>query len=342
MGNKSKLVLIGNLDSILFKQRISQIIKSANIVNYTVLDTSKKTFLKKITFIYKSIFLLVMASFFFKKINIIFHGAYNSVLWMMIFFPRVRIISILQGSEIEKDYYGFRSILIRLILKHSNLILCRSNAQKLKVIELVSVKTEVCEIVSWGISNNLLSITKNNNNNKYIKIISPRATQPEYNIEIIFKVIKKLKKEGYHIKFCYVEYNKTIDLLDQEVVDKKMNNSSQTDLWQEIANSDVCISIPEYDGFSNTIIESIALGTYNICSDLTAYQFFKKNSSIGVLSKLGVSNNEKFDNLYEKIKVSIIKIEKIRNDSSKRSAFAIKNFYKVEGLDKLIYLIRSI
>lgn len=341
MDNKSKLVFVGNFDSILFKHRIGQITKSANIVNYTVLDTSRKTFLKIIAFIYKSIFLFFVALFFFKKINIIFHGAYNSVLWMIIFFPRVRIISILQGSEIEKDYYGFRSILIRLILKHSNLILCRNNAQKLRVIELASVKTEVCEVVSWGLTNNLLSITKNNNN-KYIKIISPRATQPEYNINIIFKVIKKLKKEGYNIKFCYVEYNKTIDLLDQEVVDKKMINSSQTDLWQEIANSDLCISIPEYDGFSNTIIESIALGTYNICSDLTAYQFFKKNSSIGVLSKLGVSNNEKLLNLYEKIKVSIIKIEKIRNDSSKRSAFAIKNFSKVEGLDKLIHLIRSI
>ena len=342
MDKKSKLVFVGNFDSILFKHRIGQIIKSANIVNYTVLDTSRKTFLKKIIFIYKSIFLLTMALFFFKKINIIFHGAYNSVLWIIIFFPRVRIISILQGSEIEKDFYGFRSILIRLILKHSNLILCRNNTQKLKVIELASVKTEVCEVVNWGLTNNLLSITKKNNNNKFIKIISPRATQPEYNIEIIFKVIKKLKKEGYKIKFCYVEYNKTLDLLDQEVVDKKMNNLSQTDLWQEIANSDVCISIPEYDGFSNTIIESIALGTYNICSDLTAYQFFKKNPSIGVLSKLGVSNNEKLHNLYEKIKVSIIKIEEIRKDSAKRSEFAIKNFHKVEGLDKLIHLIRSI
>ena len=90
---------------------------------------------------------------------------------------------------------------------------------------------------------------------------------------------------------------------------------------------------------SNTVIESIGLGTYNICSALETYNFFKKETAIGVLLKLGEANSKIKQNLYDEIKRIIPKINIIREDSFKRKRFAMKNLSKEKGLDLLIDLI---
>ena len=274
------------------------------------------------------------------KINVIFHGAYSPILWLVVIFSNVKVISIIQGSEIETDYKGFRSILIKFLLNRSNLVLCRSAVQRQKIISLTSTRPELCHIINWGLNKELFDIQRKVEKN-YFKIISARATQPEYNIDIIFQVIKKLKNEGYKIKFCYIEFNKTINIPNQEIPDIKIINPDQIALWKEIASSDLSISIPKYDGFSNTIIESLALGTYNICGDLKQYKFFKNNKSIGKLFKLGSTDKETAKNLYDVIKYTLPKIKKIRQNSEKRRIFALKKFSKGEGLDKLLNLINS-
>ena len=339
MKKKSKLFVIGNQESILFEERVKRIYVLSDVKKLVIIDTLKNTLFKKLVFLYKSISLILLC-LFRMKINVIFHGAYSPVLWLVVFFSNVKVISIIQGSEIETDYKGFRLILIRFLLNRSNLVLCRSTVQRQKVISLTSTRPELCHIINWGLNKKLFTIKRIVEKN-YFKIISARATQPEYNIDIIFKVIKKLKEEGYKIKFCYIEFNKTINIAIQGIPDIKIVNPDQITLWKEIASSDLSISIPKYDGFSNTIIESLALGTYNICGDLDQYRFFQNNQSISKIFKYGSNDMETTKNLYDVIKNILPNINKIRQSSEKRRMFALKNFSKGEGLDKIQNLINS-
>lgn len=339
MKKKSKLFLIGNQESILFEERVKSIYILSDVKKLVIIDTLKNTLSKKLVFLYKSISLILLC-LFRMKINVIFHGAYNPVLWLVVFFSNVKVISIIQGSEIETDYKGFRSILIKFLLNRSNLVLCRSTVQRQKVTSLTSTRPELCHVINWGLNKKLFTIKRIVEKNCF-KIISARATQPEYNIDIIFKVIKKLKEEGYKIKFCYIEFNKTINIPNQAIPDIKIVNPDQITLWKEIASSDLSLSLPKYDGFSNTIIESLALGTYNICGDLKQYKFLKNNQMISKLFKYGSTDQETTKNLYNVIKHTLPKIKKIRQNSKKRRIFALEKFSKGEGLDKLQNLINS-
>ena len=336
---KSKLFIIGNQESILFKERVKKIYGLSDNQNLVIIDTSKYTLFRRIIFFCKSIILLFLC-LFQMKITVIFHGAYSPFLWLVGIFSNVKVISIIQGSEIEMDYKGLRSMLIKFLLNRSNLVLCRSNLQRQKIISLTSTKPELCHIINWGLNKELFDV-KRKVEKKHFKIISSRATQPEYNIDIIFQVIKKLKTEGHKILFCYIEFNKTINISNQGIPDVKIVNPDQMTLWQEIASSDLSISIPKYDGFSNTIIETLALGTYNICGELGQYNFFKNNQFLGKLSKYGRTDLDTAKNLYNVIKYALTQIKKIRQNSEKRRIFALKNFSKGEGLDKIQNLINS-
>ena len=339
MKKKSKLFVIGNQESILFEERVKTIYVLSDVKKFVIIDTLKNTLFKKLVFLYKSISLILLC-LFRMKINVIFHGAYSPVLWLVVFFSNVKVISIIQGSEIEIDYKGYRSVIIKFLLNQSNLVLCRSDVQRQKIISLTSTRPALCHVINWGINKELFDIQRKVEKN-YFKIISARATQSEYNIHIIFQVIKKLKEEGHKIRFCYIEFNKTVNIPNQDIIDIKIVNPDQMILWKEIASSDLSISIPKYDGFSNTIIETIALGTYNVCGELDQYNFFNNNQFIGKLFKFGRTDLDTAKNLYNVIKDTLPQIKKIRQSSKKRRMFALKNFSKGEGLDKIQSLINS-
>ena len=191
----------------------------------------------------------------------------------------------MQGSELEKDYTRFRSLLINLILKKSSLIVCRNNNQIDFLKSLVDKKTSKCIVVNWGFDKKLFNI-KQERDNKTINIISPRASQKEYNINLIFDAIKLIKKNSRNVKFTYICFNRNMIIKNEKIADKVIYSPSQMELWCELASSDICISIPLYDGFSNTVLESLALGNYLILSELKPYSFIKREALLGELVTL--------------------------------------------------------
>ena len=132
---------------------------------------------------------------FILKLKIIFHGAYNSILWLLVLINKNFVISILQGSELEKDYTKLRSFFINLILKKSKLIVCRNQKQFYFVKNNINCEHIKVLIVNWGLNFKLFNLNKKTNR-KSINIISPRASQNEYNINIIFDAITRVKEKN--------------------------------------------------------------------------------------------------------------------------------------------------
>ena len=308
----NKTFLIGNLDSILFRNRIKIITKNCKSIDFKIINTSRS----KVKYIIKyfiDVFIVVMVCLFLKKSKIIYHGAYNSILWILVLFNK-NIISILQGSELEKDYTLIRSFFINLILKKSKLIICRNEKQVLFIKNIIDVRFSKIKIINWGLDKNLFSLKKSKSN-KAIHIISPRATQSEYNIDVIFEAIKKIKKNHCNIKFTYIKFNSNIEVKNKHIIDNFIISPSQDELWQQIVNNDICISIPSYDGFSNIVLESLALGTHVVLSDLDAYKEFKNKKYLVNFIKL-YKNKHKIVNVLYNTLINLIKnINHVRSNS---------------------------
>lgn len=334
----NRIFLIGNLDSILFRNRINIITKNCKSIDFKIINTSRR----KVKFVIKyffDVFIVVVSCLFLKKSKIVYHGAYNSILWILVLFNK-NIISILQGSELEKDYTMIRSFLINLILKKSKLIICRNEKQVSFIKNIIDVRFTKFKIINWGLDKKLFSLKKSKPNNS-IHIISPRATQSEYNIDLIFEAIKKLKKDNFNIKFTYIKFNANIEVNNKHIIDNFIISPSQDELWHQIVNNDICISIPSYDGFSNIVVESLALGTHVICSDLDAYKEFKNKKYLIDFIKL-CENKDKTVNVLYKNLVNLIKnINNVRSNSKMKRNYIkgkfsqLKNFeYLVEEIEK--------
>ena len=153
------IFFIGNLDSNLFKIRLHEITNSLDTTNYVIINTSRKRLINVIKFIFDS-FKIFFHCLFISNTKIIFHGAYNPILWLLVFINKTFVISILQGSELEKDYTKYRSFFIDLILKKSKLIVCRNQNQISFLNKNINHKTNDKIIVHWGLDKNYLILKK--------------------------------------------------------------------------------------------------------------------------------------------------------------------------------------
>ena len=110
MKKKSKLFVIGNQESILFEERVKSIYVLSDVKKLVIIDTLKNTLSKKLVFLYKSISLILLC-LFRMKINVIFHGAYSPILWLVVFFSNVTspIIVALGATQFSPEFFGFLS-----------------------------------------------------------------------------------------------------------------------------------------------------------------------------------------------------------------------------------------
>ena len=340
MRNSNKTIFfIGNLDSNLFKTRLDEITKGLKTENYVIINTSRKKLVNILKFTVASLKIFFYC-IFYSNTKIVFHGAYNSILWLLVLANKTIIISILQGSELEKDYTKYRSFFIKLILKKSKLVVCRNQAQVSFIRNNIDYRINKTIIVHWGLDKKIFNIVKTNFNGS-INIISPRASQNEYNINTIFDAVKKIKKKYSQIRFTYVNFNQNIVLKNQEIADKILVSPTQNDLWNEIVNSDICISIPSYDGLSNTVLESLALGNYMILSDLNSYRFLKNKKFFGDLMKIEQNYEKNVQSLYFLIEKSIKNIIFIRSKFEERRKFIKKKFLNKTNFEYMIDIIKK-
>lgn len=340
MSGDSCMVYVGNLNSVLFRQRIKFLQESMGASKYEVLNTGRKNRWGFFRYAFACIRLILKACLCPRSTKFLLHGAYNPLLWIVLLLPQVRVVSILQGSELNIDFHGLRARIITLILRRSILVACRNEAQSEKAILLCGARRERCLVVNWGLRPELFDYHLNTNNGEPI-IISPRATQPEYNIPIIFEVIARLKKEGRRLRFIYVRFNPKFEIEDTNIADEVLDAPAQGNLWEKIAEADLCISVPDYDGLSNTVLEALALGALPVFSDLVPYAFLKQDQRLGIPVEFGTSSASNAECLYLAIKEALLQIEMIRSNRSFRREFAEKNYKVGIGTDSLVTALNA-
>lgn len=302
---------------------------------YTILDTGDRSSTGIIKFICHCALEILRVLGTTKPTYIIFHGAYSPILWPLLLLCRVRAVSILQGSELNVDFVGVRTHLVTLILQRSVLIACRNVVQRDEAVRLCGVKRERCVIVNWGLSKDLFDLPLPHRSGEPV-LISPRATQSEYNIPVIFAAVAKLKKEGYRVRFIYVRFNPTFDLEDSSVADEILEAPPQKVLWEKLAQADLCISVPSYDGLSNTILETLALGSTPLFSDLPPYAFLKQDDRLGIGVALGDSFEQKVERLHSSLQHALSHLGELRSSAVFRRSFAEAHFREGSGVDRIV------
>jgi hypothetical protein len=275
-----------------------------------------------------------------RSLKIVFHGAYSPVLWSLLILQRVHAISILQGSELNVDFNGLRARVVKLILRRSVLVVCRNEAQRNMAIDLCKTKPERCVIVNWGLNKDLFDLPLPHRSGDPI-LISARATQSEYNIPVIFDAIAMLKKQGHRLRFIYVRFNPTFALEDTSAADEILEAPEQNHLWQKIAQADLCISVPDYDGLSNTIVETLALGSTPLYSDLPPYVFLKQDDRLGICVGLADSFEQKVQRLHASLQRAIARLEELRSSAAFRRDFAEEYFREGSGVDRIVEALRA-
>jgi hypothetical protein len=335
-----RLVYVGNLDSVLFRQRIVRLQELLGAPDHMVLDTGRRNRSDILRFLLDCTRLIAEAYFSPKPLKIVLHGAYSSVLWSVLILPGVRAVSILQGSELNVDFCGLRARLVRLILRSSALVVCRNEAQRELAIDLCNTQTERCICVNWGLKGDLFDLPLQHRSGDPV-LISPRATQPEYNIPVIFAAVAELKKKGYRLRFIYVRFNPTVVIEDTSAADEVLEAPAQSVLWEKVAKSDLCISVPDYDGLSNTVLETLALGSTPLYSDLPPYAFLKQDVRLGIGMALGASFEQNVQRLQLSIQRALSCLGELRSSATFRRDFAEKHFRAGAGVDRIVAELRA-
>ncbi len=335
---KVEIFLIGNLESIHFINRVSVIQKICPNLNFSIINTNSTRLLFRFNFYLSGFILMLKALILPGKTKIVFHGCYNHFLWFIFFISNPVTISIIQGSELNVDFTGIRAHIIKSILTHSVFVVCRNQAQIEQAISLTGVSSKNCFIVNWGLSQELFDIPTRNSF-KVPVIISPRATQEIYNIPIIFNVIKRLKDEGHRLRFVYVRFNPTFELSNTDVADEILDSLSQQVLWEKMAAADLCISVPDYDALSNTVMEALALGSLPVVTNLLSYDFLKKDARLAINVEFGASLSQNAEHLYMAIKKALNDLEVIQGGIEFRRKFAQDYLKASKGINSIIEVL---
>lgn len=272
------------------------------------------------------------------KINILhFHGGFHAFINYVFFFifKKIKVIVTVQGSEINQHYKGYKKYFVKYLLKKADFVTVKSTFMKNRVQQIVDKKENIVDL-NWGVSDSLFEYNQINKNSSTINIISFRATDIIYNIDKIFEAIKKLKERYSTICFSYVEFNKNDKInLDLSIVDKQYKKLSKKELFDILNQQDIMVSIPSYDGFATSLMESLALGVYPIISDIESYNDDELKKYVEVID---LYNERDF---IEKLEYCISSIDKIREDMEKRISFAKKNYSRKNQIKNLREIYKS-
>lgn len=197
------------------------------------------------------------------------------------------------------------------------------------VLNIINNSAKIVNL-NWGVDDQLFKLTNNRINSEKVNIISFRATKEIYNIDKIFNAIFNLKTKFSNINFTYVEFNKDQNInLDLSIVDNYFYNLSKKELFDLLANQDIMISIPSFDGFATSIMESLAIGVKPCISNIVSYQ--NENLS-NLVSYIDLSNEESIEDI---LSMNIENIELIRNEVKMRREFSFINYSREEQINIL-------
>lgn len=284
MNEKIKVLFIGNIKSPLAVDRYN-LIKECVDADFLFFDKITMEFYDSITQessekLFRKIPVLKhFLSFFIcfwhlqnNKYNALhFHGASNQLLTFLGFLFKLKIIVTCQGSDINNGFKFPYSIFTKLLLQRADYVTVKST-QMFKRVEQIIGRQKIGKMITinWG-----TDLTKSHvsfEGNGELVITSIRSAKSIYNIPVIFSAIKELKKK-FSFRFIAISLHpfNSADL-DLSVADEMHVNLNRSEIQKVIQSSDVVVSIPSYDGFSSSIIESLTLGALPLITNLDAYK----------------------------------------------------------------------
>lgn len=315
-----RIVFLGNSNSILAQERFEVVKEEINpdYIEFFHTTAFEKNKFKKVYFYISKFFELWLLIFNKRITHLHYHGAYHFI-FNFLSILNVKVIVTPQGSDINQDVKKKRVFqIVRFLFKQANYITVKSSQMKLKVRNIY--EHQHIYDLNWGISNSFFENNYDKIDNK-IKILSMRATGKIYNIDLVFRLVKQLKKDYQNIEFTYVEYNKDPSInLDLSLCDKVHRQLSKASINELLKQNDFVLSLPSYDGFSTTIMETLAVGAYPIISNIDSYQ---NEFNEEILTKVNLEN---YDVIYEKISKLTENIEEIRNQKRIRQQYALDKY----------------
>jgi hypothetical protein len=277
-------------------------------------------------------YLFCLKLIFSNRINVLhYHGCAHLIFnFLPVFGKR---IATPQGSEINQGYVGWRKLFVGGLIKLSDIVTVKSPFMR-KICKGILKSEENIVDLNWGIDEEFFD-TKPNISTETITVISYRATAPLYNIPLIFDAIEELKKV-FPITFIYIEFGKSSSTnVDLTICDEHYVQVQKDQLIKLLSKSDVMISIPKFDGFATSIMESLAVGTYPVISRLPSYENFLDNKAKTLLSKIDL---ERERSLVSELQEIFTDIDGIRENRELRRQFAREQY----GLSQQVDILKSL
>jgi glycosyltransferase involved in cell wall biosynthesis len=277
-------------------------------------------------------YLLCLKLIFTNRINVLhYHGGAHLIFnFLPVFGKR---ITTPQGSEINQSYVGWKRIFVGGLIRISDFVTVKSPFMRKLCKNILSSEKNIVDL-NWGIDPEFFA-TQPVTSSDEISIISYRASASLYNIPLIFEAVKELKKQ-FPIKFTYIEFGKqpSIDL-DLGVCDEHHKHVTKEALIQLLRKTDIMISIPKFDGFATSIMESLAIGCYPLISELPSYENFLDGQTNSMMSKIDLAKERA---LVEGLKTACKNIETIRENRELRRQYARHHY----NLSQQVEILREI
>lgn len=302
----------------------TQIVK-CNRINNKIVTSFYKIYIYVVQFL--RLYLTVKKN---KISHIHFHGAYYFLLNLFPIFFGGKVLVTPQGSEINEECRGYIAFFIGCLLRRADAVTVKSRFMHSLVCRHIRGESKKIHFLNWGIDEEFFANINHPEFDAVPRILSLRATGKIYNIDKIFEAVSQLKDEGYKFIFAYVEFNKEPSVeLNLDICDEVYKNLDKNEVIALLSKTDYMVSIPSYDGFATSVMESLAVGVMPIISDIESYRGEFEDKNLSLKTSLAV------DDVKSIIALAIHNIEDARATRACRSEFAKASYSKDSQLNNI-------
>lgn len=235
-------------------------------------------------FVLNKIFSYIWLGLFLRFIridsNTVYHAHGASGYGLSAFLSGRDYIVTVYGSEIFAKHNFLYTFLVKLILSNAKSVTVTSDFAKVKVFDITG-KLDNIHCFHTGINfHNLSGFECKKSESATLRFLSVRNCAPVYRTEDVIKSFLSFKNEfvdvnpvltvilGNGDKTYFCNLKSKFEAAGVVFLEKILEHN---ELVKLISESDVCISFPESDQMSSTVLEVLYLGKYLISSELASY-----------------------------------------------------------------------
>ncbi|RAP34054.1 hypothetical protein DID75_00320 [Candidatus Marinamargulisbacteria bacterium SCGC AG-410-N11] len=256
--------------------------------------------------IFRECIFIIFFIFYFIRIKpkfIHIHWAAIGLQSFLLMYLAPLVVTVMGGDVLEDQgqLTFFRKWCLKRLLNKAKAVTVKSEFLA-KEVEKYGVLKENIHVINWGIDFDLIDnisvnhITQSSRFKDQFILFSPRLCQPLYNIDKIVESYIVFEKQYPNSLLLISEFMADADYL--RVLKKKVASSGLGKKvlflgsipWNDMIGyykvSDCVVSIPNSDGFPQTIIEAMACGCFPIMGNLDQYSEHITHSNSGYLVDL--------------------------------------------------------